>query len=411
MKSTGIRSSLVSFAIAALFVSPTVFPQSGGASLEGTYSIDRRASEDTNALIEDISVREQISAADRRDLEKKLQAPETLSFEIAGDQVTISTSNNGAPVVVKADGVSRSSVRNDGTPVRTRAAFRGASLTISSLGGENDYTLTFTPIDNGSGLKVTRRITTPYMTETVFADSIYRRSGGYDDVGSADTQDEKDYVPADDQDGYSDSGGGVIFNPTSSSDKDRKSSPGPRKRPARMGNFVVPTGSVVSGRLNNFVSTDASQENDRFSLTVESPSQFRGAVIEGYLSDIERTGKILGRPRITFNFETITMPDGRRYDFAGVLQTITDSEGDEIRINDEGEARGKSRTTETMKRSGIGAGLGAILGAILGGGKGAVIGATIGAGAGAGSMIPGKRNDLEIPAGATLAIQATGNGR
>ncbi|REJ79581.1 MAG: hypothetical protein DWQ47_00340 [Acidobacteria bacterium] len=145
-------------------------------------------------------------------------------------------------------------------------------------------------------------------------------------------------------------------------------------------------------------------------MRVESPVEFRGAVIEGYVSDIERTGKVTGRSKITFNFESIVLADGRRYDFAGVLERITDEEGDEIGLNDEGEARTGSRTKETVKRSGIGAGIGAVLGAILGGGKGAVIGATIGAGAGAGSMIPGGRKDLEIGPDDTLSVRSTGPG-
>ena len=68
------------------------------------------------------------------------------------------------------------------------------------------------------------------------------------------------------------------------------------------------------------------------------------------------------------------------YDFAGFLQRVTDDNGKNIKVDEEGTVS-KSSTRETAKRAGIGAGAGAILGAILGGAKGAVIGATIGAGA------------------------------
>ena len=47
---------------------------------------------------------------------------------------------------------------------------------MSSLGGETDYTVTFTSIDNGRSLKVTRRITTDYLRQTIFAESIYNKS-------------------------------------------------------------------------------------------------------------------------------------------------------------------------------------------------------------------------------------------
>lgn len=411
-----LKPGLVYFSIAAVILATAIMPAAaqskGGSLLQGTYTLDRNASENADSILENVSQRESPTAAQRSDLAAKLEAPETITMSIEGDRVTLETSLGGAPAVFTADGVARSSRRADGSTVSLKAGFSGDVLTVSSLGGESDYTLTFAPEDGGRSMRVTRRITTPYLSETVFADSIYRRSDGYDTTASS-TNDYPVDVPTDDDDeGWSDSGDGVVFNPQpTSGDRDAvKRDPNARRSP-RTGTFAVPSGTILSGSLDGFVTTKSSIEGDPFRISVESPAQYRGAVIEGYISDIERTGKITGRSKITFNFESIVFADGRRYDFAGVLQKITDADGDEIKINDEGEARSKSRTGETAKRSGIGAGLGAIIGGILGGGKGAIIGATIGAGAGAGSMIPGGRDDLEIGPQATLTIQSTGPGR
>jgi hypothetical protein len=142
-------------------------------------------------------------------------------------------------------------------------------------------------------------------------------------------------------------------------------------------------------------------------MTVKSPSEFQGAVVEGYLSGIDRSGKISGRSNITFNFERITLRDGKAYDFAGSLYAIKDQDGKIIKIDSEGTAKGDSQTKETVKRGGIGAGLGALIGAIAGGAKGAAIGAIIGGGAGAGSVYVMGRDDLKLLKGSEISVQSS----
>lgn len=412
MRSKIHKLFIFAFVTAAFGLGQTASAQgTGEGSLGGTYNLDTAASEDSREVLEYVVRGRNLSASEKADLERKLKAPESVTITVRGSEVSVSTSGAAAPAVIRADGVGRSSVTANGDPVSVKAELNGGVLTISSLGSGSDYTLIFKPLDGGQSMKVTRRITTSYLSETVFTDSLYRREGGFASTTDSGGGYDEDNERGDDDAGYSDSGSGVVFNPSPDSSAGRRSPDSPRRRPARMGNFVIPTGTIVTGSLNTLVTTRASQENDRFSLTVQSPARYSGAVIEGYLSDVERTGKIAGRSRVTFNFETITLNNGRRFDFAGVLQAITDENGRAIKINSEGEARSRSRTRETAKRSGIGAGLGAIIGGLLGGGKGALIGATIGAGAGAGSMIPGKRDELEIPEGSRFTIQATGNGR
>jgi hypothetical protein len=379
--------------------------------LNGTYRIDTSKSEDVSEIVESAARNNSISADQKEDLEDKLDAPETVSIEIRGNQVTLSTSLS-SPVTFTADGRMQNVNGGNGSNIRVRTSLRNNTLKISSLSGDMDYSITFTSLDNGKSLQVTRMITTGYLRQTVFADSYYNKSGAYADNNSK-TSDETypkddDYSSSDSSDsGYSSSDP----NDRSGSNRYPNDNGKTPQTTNRSGNFYVPNGSVLTGILENLITTKATQENDRFRLTVESPNEYRGAIIEGYVSGIERAGKVSGNSKLTLNFETIRLQNGRTYDFAGVLQSITDTQGKVIKINDEGEIKGKSRTKESVKRGGIGAGLGAILGGIIGGGKGAIIGATIGGGAGAGSVAIEGKEDLELEEGSKITIQSTSPNR
>ncbi len=367
--------------------------------LTGTYRLDTGRSENAADVIRGVRVNE----TQRQDLKNKLDAPEELAISVRGDQVTLASSN-AAPISFPADGRERTEMSN-GRNLRVRATLRGNDLTISSLGGETDYTLTFLPDGNGRGLKVTRRITTEYLSETIFSDSYYTKSSEIAGLGIND-----DYAGNDD--GYS---GNDI--PTSSDDTAYSTNdpnapvggnlPNPTLSQPRIGRFLIPNGAIVSASLENEINTKVSQNNDRFKMTVQSPMEFRGAVIEGYLSGVGRSGQVSGRPNVTFNFERITLRDGTAYDFGGFVQSVKDHTGKDIRVDGEGTAQGDSQTRETAKRGGIGAGLGAIIGAIAGGGKGAVLGAIIGGGAGAGSVAIMGRDDIRLMPGSTITVQSS----
>lgn len=354
--------------------------------LTGTYSLDTARSES----IADILSGSGVSGANRTDLQSKLEAPEQIALDVRGNQVTLASSK-AAPVTIIADGREKVEQAN-GRTVRLKASLRGDELTVSSLGGETDYTIIFSSTDSGRSMKVTRRITTDYLSETVFAESVYTKTEAVAGLG-IDPSD----LPS--TGGYS-----------SNDPNDRNTGgnqPNPTLSQPRVGEFVIPNGTVVTANLEHLIDTKVSQNNDRFKLTVQSPMEYRGAVIEGYLSGIGRSGRVSGSSNITFNFESITLRDGKRYDFAGSLQGIKDQYGKTVKVDTEGTAKGGSQTNETAKRSGIGAGVGAIIGAIAGGGKGAVLGAIIGGGAGAGSVIATGRDDIKLQQGSTLTIQSS----
>ena len=371
----------------------------------GTYDLDRARSESIDDIIGDTHV----ANDQRQDLKDKLDAPEQIALEIRGQQITLATTN-AAPVTFTADGREKTETSATGKTVRLKATMSVQVLTVSSLGGETDYTITFTSVSNGQGLKVSRRITTDYLTQTVFAESVYNKTDTVAKLG----------IPAggnvgNNNNGNNDPNGGYSDNDNSPSISNGGSpNSGPsntnRSRPVAVhvkpGNYVVPNGTTMTGILENEINTKVSQNNDRFRMTVQSPDEFRGATIEGYVSGINRSGKITGRSIVTFNFERITLRDGQTYDFAGSTRGITDVTGKAVQVDNEGTVKGDNQTTQTAKRGGAGAGIGAVIGAIAGGAHGAAIGAIIGGGLGAGSVAVKGSSDIRLMKGSVITVQA-----
>jgi hypothetical protein len=174
------------------------------------------------------------------------------------------------------------------------------------------------------------------------------------------------------------------------------------------GNFIIPDGTRVVAVLNDTLSTQQSRDGDRFTMTVREPSQYEGARIEGHISGLQRGGRITGRSQLTLNFDGITLRDGQRYSFAGTLGEVRTQNGENVKVDNEGNVGQRtSQTTKTEERAAIGTAVGAIIGAIAGGGKGAAIGAILGAGGGAGSVYAQGRDDLELANGTEVTITAS----
>ena len=371
---------------------PQIDPQPvvSDSALTGTFQIDRARSE----RIADVLAGARVATAQRQELESKLDAPDELALLVDGDQVTLASSK-AAPVTVVADGRDKTETSN-GRTVRVRSSLSGDKLTVSSMGGQTDYTITFETTDGGRTLKVTRRITTDYLRETIFAESLYTRTSSTAGLGIRGNSDNT-------AGGYSSNDPNDL--PTRNPQPQQY--PGNQYPSQRVGEFIVPNGAVLVGTLQNDIDTKVSQNNDRFTMIVDSPNEFRGATVQGHLSGIDRSGRVLGRTTVTFNFDKITMPDGKVYDFAGQLQRLVDQTGKIIPVDNEGTARGKDKNRDTATRGGIGAGIGAIIGAIAGGGSGAAVGAIIGGSVGAGSVAIEGGGDMRLSRGAALTVQSS----
>ena len=138
------------------------------SALTGTYTLDAVRSERVSDVIGGVRV----SGAQRQDLEAKLTAPNQIAISVRGNSVHLHLQRFADHFFSR--GTERTE-QDNGRTIRVRATLKGDELTVSSLGGETDYTVTFAS-QGGQGLKVTRRITTEYLSETVFADSVYSKS-------------------------------------------------------------------------------------------------------------------------------------------------------------------------------------------------------------------------------------------
>lgn len=386
------------------------------SGLRGTYTLDRGQSEN----IEEILNETRVAGTQKDDLRSKLESPEQVALEVRGNQVTLATST-AEPMTFVADGRDKTEKDAAGRNVRTRATLNGDTLIVSSLGGETDYTITFR--SEGRNLKVSRRITTDYLSQTVFAESTYTKTDsvarlGIDQGGSStiatntggNTDPNGGYSDNDNPTGVSNGGGSTRYpqNPdprTGYPNPPNRTGGRPTAVTTKPGNYTVPNGIVLTGVLENEINTRASQSGDRFRMTVDTPD-WRGAVIEGYISGVKSSGKVTGQAAVTFNFERITY-NGQTYDFAGSLRDVRDSLGKTMRVDNESTVIGDSQTQQTAKRGGLGAGIGAVIGAIAGGAHGAVVGAVIGSGAGAGSVYAQGKDDIRLMRGTSITVIST----
>jgi hypothetical protein len=172
-------------------------------------------------------------------------------------------------------------------------------------------------------------------------------------------------------------------------------------------NFIVPDGTVLTARSNTNLSTRTSRNGDRFTMIVQSPAQYSGAVIEGFVSNPNRSSRIAGRSEMNLIYETIRMPNDRTYRFAGITQNVKVRSGQQVRIDNENTFESRNQTSRTLGRTAAGSGAGALLGALLGGGEGAATGAAIGAGTGIGSVYLQGPYDLELRSGTEFIIRAS----
>jgi len=173
------------------------------------------------------------------------------------------------------------------------------------------------------------------------------------------------------------------------------------------GSFIIGNGTRLTARLDSNISTRASQPGDRFTMTVRSPYQYSGAVIEGHVAQATNSGRLSGRANVSLEFDSIRMPDGRTYSFAGTVDSVRPLNGESVSVDNEGTVRDRNQTTKAVTRAGVGAVIGAIIGAVAGGGEGAAIGATVGAGAGAGTVLIQGRDNIELAQGSEFMITAS----
>ncbi len=365
-----------------------------GACLTGTYRLNQSRSDDASNVAEIATRnlsgnREQV----RDNLVRRLEAPEVLSLDQRGRMVTMA-STRGPQVTFEADGRTRTEPTTQGRDASVRASLSRNQLDVTTTGNRGaDYAVTFAAVDNCRGLRVTRRLSNDRLGQPVIARSMYERTS---DTAQADVYAGGNTTPS-----YDNSRNDRRDDRQNDRRDDRNSE-------RRNGAFLIPDGTQLNTVLENDLSTKNTRDGDRFTLTVRSPSTYSGAVVEGFVRDAQRSGRITGRAGINLEFDRVRLRDGRTGEFAGTVESVRTTDGSEVRVDQESGVRDDdNQGTRTATRSGVGAALGAIIGAIAGGGKGAAIGAAVGAGAGAGSVIVQGRDDLDLRRGTEVTLRAS----
>ncbi|HQU83545.1 MAG TPA: hypothetical protein PKY59_10485 [Pyrinomonadaceae bacterium] len=354
----------------------TTFPNNNtNAGLNGTYRLNTAQSDNVSAVL-DSTINQYYNGNQRenarRNLERRLTSPDMLAIERRGNSMTVA-STLSPQVTFQVDGTTKTETLPNGRTIRVSAVNSYDGIAITTEGDRiNDFYVNFLPLSNGQ-LRVVRRVYLENRNETVTVQSIYDKT---DNVAR--------------------------WNDVNNNNNGNWNNNG-----SNNGTFYIPNGTRLTARLNSVVDTRNSQDGDRVSLEVTSPSQYNGAIIEGRVINAEKSGRVSGRAQISLDFDSIRLRNGQTYRFAGIIDSVRAANGDNVSVNNEGAVRDSNQTTKTVTRAGIGAALGAIIGAIAGGGQGAAVGAAIGAGAGAGTVILQGKDNIELGQGTEFSITAS----
>jgi hypothetical protein len=177
---------------------------------------------------------------------------------------------------------------------------------------------------------------------------------------------------------------------------------------------LIPANTKVSLQLLSPISTGASKKGDKFSCKVLTPMEFAGAVVEGHVRSVKRSGKADKESKLDLAFDTVTLTDGRTGNFSGTVVEVFDvvNVKDQGLADNEGTIRSKSTTVKTsIKRAAVGALIGALVGGAVAGGQGAAVGAAIGASVGVTTTLAMKGADLEFKTGTEFTVVIDGPSR
>lgn len=180
-----------------------------------------------------------------------------------------------------------------------------------------------------------------------------------------------------------------------------------------VGSVSLPAESVLLVELHNSLSTDATQQGDRFEARVLEPRELSGSTVQGRVVRVKRAGKVSGAAELQLAFESIRTADGRTSSLsAQVIEVLNTGHSDESgEVDNEGGVRGKSTTKDDVSKVGASTGIGAIIGAIAGGGKGAAIGAAIGGSIGTAGVLTQRGKELRLPQGQLIRIRTASETR
>jgi hypothetical protein len=291
------------------------------AAISGTYRLNAGLSEDVSTVVERALGR--TPTADdrqRQRLERRLRSPEMMAIEKNG--TTVSMASSILPrVSFEADGVARAETGQNGRTITTTATADAEGLIINYQGQRaTDFYVTFAPMTDGR-LKVTRRIYLENTNDAVTVSSVYDKIDNVARWNMVTTG-------ADNT--------AVVVNES----------------------FIIPSGTRLNAVLRDPIRPAANQTTDSFTLEVTTPSQYRGALITGRVLTEDSSARMAGRSRVLVNFDSIRLPNGQSYRFAGMVNGVITSDGDNVSV--------AQQTPVRQTRNNVGGILGALIGAVTG---------------------------------------------
>jgi hypothetical protein len=165
----------------------------------------------------------------------------------------------------------------------------------------------------------------------------------------------------------------------------------------RFREVTLPAGTTLRLRLQSAVASDSSRVEDTVRAELTQAVSADGATVlpagtqvAGNVTDVERSGRVKGRARIGYRFNSLTH-DSERYDIATAP------------LSHQAEATKGEDATKIA----VGAGAGAAVGALLGGGDGAAKGAAIGGAGGTGVVLATRGEEVRLGPGATVTTRLT----
>ena len=160
---------------------------------------------------------------------------------------------------------------------------------------------------------------------------------------------------------------------------------------------TLPAGTTLRLRLQSAIASDTSKVEDQVraeltqAVTVNGATVLpAGTAVAGNVTDVERSGRVKGRARLAYRFNSLTHA-GERYDIVSAP------------LSHQAEATKGEDATKIA----VGAGAGAVVGALLGGGDGAAKGAAIGGAGGTGVVLATRGEEVKLGSGATVTTRLT----
>jgi hypothetical protein len=173
--------------------------------------------------------------------------------------------------------------------------------------------------------------------------------------------------------------------------------------------YTVDTGTTFRVRMNSNINSKTAKNGDTFTTTVTEPVYSNagivviptGSIVTGRVDSVTAAKKGGNPGQISVSFISVKLPNGTTRSING---SLTDLDSKSAKSDNESTASGdKMKNRKIIFIGGGGAG-GAVLGAAIGGGKGALIGGLIGAGAGLLGERLTKGEDAEVKSGTEFGV-------